>query len=235
MSINKIKSVGRQPLNVVVYEHIKTAIIEGDIEPGTRLTETKVSEQMNVSTTPVREAFRRLASEGLVKIIPWRGAIVQEFTDTEITEVYQCRESLEMLAVELATEQIDAEGIRKLYALVEQSNETTDFTKYVDINSEIHNTLLHYANNRTLNNLLSQLNDVIYHNRNLSSYSDVRRAEIHEEHLQIVSSIEKRDKTAASEAMRIHVNNGFEYIKARLTKNEHLKNEQPKIQKPDSV
>lgn len=218
MSINKIKTVGRQPLNVMVYENIKTAIIEGDIEPGTRLTETKVGEQMNVSTTPVREAFRRLASEGLVKIIPWRGAIVQEFSDKQIIEVYQCRESLEVLAIELAIANIDDTGVVKLYELVEESKVTTDFSKYVEINSAIHNTILEYAQNDMLVNLLGQLSDVIYHNRNISSYSDQRRSEIYQEHLTIVKSIQERDKENARQAMKVHINNGYEYIKDRLVK-----------------
>ncbi|MEH7392025.1 GntR family transcriptional regulator [Bacillus sp. JJ1503] len=218
MSISKIKSVGRQPLNVMVYENIKHAIIEGDIEPGTRLTETKVGEQMNVSTTPVREAFRRLASEGLLKIIPWRGAIVQEFSGQELIEVYQCRESLEGLAIKLAIETIDSEGIEKLESLVEESKETDDLSEYVEINSTIHNTILEYAQNETLSNLLGQLNDVIYHNRNMSSYSKQRRNEIYYEHLQIVSAIKNGDKEQAQKAMELHVNNGYRYIKERLKK-----------------
>lgn len=216
MSISKIQTVGRRPLNMIVYENIKKAIIEGEIKPGTRLTETKVGNQMNVSTTPVREAFRKLESERLVKIIPYRGAIVQEFSRQEIDEVYQCRESLEGLAIELAIDHIDLDGVKKLEDLIEQSKETKDFSEYVQINSTIHNLILEYANNDILGNLLEQLNDVIYHNRNVSSYSDHRRDEIYLEHLQILKAIKAKDKEQAKQAMKKHVQNGYKYIKEKL-------------------
>lgn len=221
MSISKIKTVGRQPLNVMVYENIKNAILEGDLEPGTRLTETKVGEQMNVSTTPVREAFRRLASEGLLKIVPWRGAIVQEFSDRELIEVYKCREVLEVLAIKSAMENIDDSGIEKLERLVEESKLTENLSEHVEINSAIHNTILEYARNEMLSNLLGQLKDVIYHNRNMSSYNEKRRNEIYDEHIQIVNAIKSGDKNQAQVAMELHVNNGYEYIKERLKKRDN--------------
>lgn len=218
MSIDNIKTIGRQPLSEMVYENIKRAIVEGDLTPGTRLTETKVSEQMGVSTTPVREAFRRLSSEGLVKIIPWKGAIVQEFSEQELSEAYICREALEVLAIGLAIDHIDEDGIQKLHVLVENSRSTTNSSEFVEINSEIHNTIVDYAKNVTLTNMLSQLSDVIYNNRNISAYSDKRRQAIYQEHLAIVQAIKDRDKEMAKEAMRIHVNNGYAYIQERLRK-----------------
>ncbi|MEH7125815.1 GntR family transcriptional regulator [Bacillus sp. JJ1503] len=216
MSISKIKTVNRKPLNMVVYDNIKSAIVNGEIEPGTRLTETAVSEQMNVSSTPVREAFRRLASEGLVKIIPWRGVVVQEFSSQKLVEVYQCREALEVKAIQLAVEQIDETGIEKLKILLEKSKVTNDYTKYTEINTSIHETLFEYANNNTLTNLIGQINDVILHNRNVSSYSESRKDEIYEEHKRIIQALENRNKDEAAIAMKEHIENGFKYIKTRL-------------------
>lgn len=201
---------------MVVYENLKEAIVSGEIEPGTRLTETAVSQQMDVSSTPVREAFRRLASEGLVKIIPWRGAVVQEFTPKQLVEVYQCREALEVLAVQLATEHIDEPGLEKLKSLLQKSLETTDNTEYTENNTLIHEVIFEYARNQTLSNLLGQINDVIMHNRNVSAYSEQRKKEIHEEHKQIILAIENRDREAASIAMSRHIQNGYHYIKQRL-------------------
>lgn len=220
MSLSKIETVGRRPLNIIVYENIKKAIIQGEIEPGTRLTETKVGEQMDVSTTPVREAFRRLESERLVKIIPWRGAIVQEFSNQEISEVYQCREPLEVLAVELAIDLIDEAGIKRLEELLEKSNVTKDFAEHVKINTKIHNTILEYAGNKTLAILLEELNDVIYHNRHISSYSDKRKKEVYFEHTEIINALKARDKEAAVIAVKTHVKNGYNYIRSKMAKKE---------------
>ncbi len=201
---------------MVVYDNIKSAIVNGEIEPGTRLTETAVSEQMNVSSTPVREAFRRLASEGLVKIIPWRGVVVQEFSFQKLVEVYQCREALEVKAIQLAADQIDEPGIEKLKMLLEKSKVTNDYTEYTAINTTIHETLFEYANNNTLTNLIGQINDVIMHDRNVSSFSESRKDEIYEEHKRIIHALENRNKDEAAIAMKKHVENGFKYIKNRL-------------------
>ena len=83
-NINGILPLGRQPLSQKIYESLKQLILEGDIPPGSKLNETQVAERMNTSTTPVREAFRLLASEGLVKIEPWKGVVVQEYSTDEI-------------------------------------------------------------------------------------------------------------------------------------------------------
>ncbi len=218
MSLSRMQAIGKSPLTTVVYEHLKSAIIAGEIKPGTRLTEAKVSEQLEVSSTPVREAFRRLESERLVTIIPYRGAVVQEFSTKEVEEVYQCRRSLEVLAIELAVEHIDDEGIGKLQALVEKSKTEADFSEYVNINTTIHDTIMYYANNATLDSLLQQLQDVIYHNRNISSFNTARKKEIYNEHVRIVEALESRDKEAAAQAMSEHVMNGFEYIKKEIAK-----------------
>lgn len=215
MSISKIKTANRKPLNVVVYENLKSAIVNGEIEAGTRLTETAVSEQMNVSSTPVREAFRRLSSEGLVKIIPWRGAIVQEFSPEEILEVYQCREALEVLAVQLATENIDYKGLDELKKLLKKSSIVESHTEYTEVNTMMHNLLFDYSRNQTLLNLIQQIKDVVLNNRNISSYSEDRKREIYEEHRQIIIAMENKDKRKAAQAMKTHIENGYKYIKSR--------------------
>lgn len=215
MSISSFKVIGKSPLTTVVYENIKQAIITNEIAPGTRLTEVSISKQLGVSSTPVREAFRRLESERLVKIIPYRGVVVQQFSTKEIDEVYQCRRSLEVLAIKLAVDTIDDKGLMKLQNLVEKSKKEKDFSEYVSINTAIHDIIMSYAGNGTLESLLQQLQDVIYHNRNVSSFSPTRKKEIYEEHLQIIKALEERDKDAAAQAMSDHILNGYEYIKTK--------------------
>lgn len=216
MSTQKIKALGKQPLNIMVYESIKNAILDGIFEPGTRLTETSLSKQLNVSSTPVREAFRRLESERFVEIIPYRGAIVQKFSLKEIDDVYKCRLPLEILAIELAIDNITDDIVDKLYFLVEKSRKTNDISEYVRINSEIHNLILECANNQTLKKLLDQINDVIDRDRNISSNSLKRKTEINKEHLKIVDAIKSRNKESAKKAMEIHINNGYAYINRNL-------------------
>lgn len=213
--LSKIEAVGRQPLNVMVYENLKNVIINGDLPAGSKITETEVAKQMNVSATPVREAFRRLSAEGLVKIIPWRGVVVQSFSENEIFESYQCREALEVLAIRLAVENIDEEGIKKLHKFLAQAEKAQTASELVEVNSEIHNLIIDYSHNNKLKSLLALFSDVIYHDRNLSAYNFQRRAQIHLEHVEIVDALEKGDVERAEEAMRTHINNGLGYILKR--------------------
>ncbi|RHW35901.1 GntR family transcriptional regulator [Lysinibacillus yapensis] len=214
MSIDNLKDIKRKTLSTIVYEDLKTAIINGEIEPGTQLKENEIGQQLNVSATPVREAFRRLASEGLIKIIPWRGAIVQSFNEKEMEDVYACRESLEVLVIQLAIDNIDEVGLQQLEELVDQSLETIDATEFYEINTSIHNVLLKYANNQMLEKLLSQISEIVLHDRNFSSYSLIRKQEIYQEHKDIIEAVAEKDVAKAESAIRTHIRNGFNYIKS---------------------
>lgn len=218
MNLSKMQAIGKSPLTTIVYENIKKAIVTGDIKPGTRITEAKISEQLEVSSTPVREAFRRLESERLVNIIPYRGVVVQEFSTKEVEEAYQCRRSLEILATELALQHIDEKGIEKLQELIEQSKVEKDHSEYVKINSTFHDTIVSYSKNDALKNLLHQIHDIIYHNRNFAPFNPVRKKEIGEEHERIVQALKVGDKEEASQATSDHVLNDYEYIKQKMEK-----------------
>ncbi|MDR7077271.1 DNA-binding GntR family transcriptional regulator [Neobacillus niacini] len=212
LDLSKVESVERQPLNVRIYENLKSAIIKGDLHAGNRLTETEVAKQMNVSPTPVREAFRRLAAEGLVKIVPWKGVVIQSFSEAEIIESYQCREALEVLAIRLAVENIDEKGIEKLRVLLNQSFEAESSTEFVSLNSEIHSVFIEYARNAKLKTLLDLVNDVIFHDRNISAYNSSRREKIIAEHMEIFNALKEKNADKAESAMRLHIKNGLEYI-----------------------
>nr|WP_309098391.1 GntR family transcriptional regulator [Fredinandcohnia onubensis] len=218
MKLPGLESVERQPLNVIVYEKLKTSIVNGDIEPGTRITEATVSKQLNVSSTPVREAFRKLSAEGLITIVPWKGAIVQEFSSKQILDVYQCRTSLEELAVELAIPRIDAEGIKQLKECVEKSITCESHTEYVELNTKLHDLIYEYADNPTLMNLYNQIKDVVIHNRIVTSYSEERKRQIIQEHEAIIKYIEQKDIDNAKHAVRTHILKGYDHIKTRFEK-----------------
>ncbi|HLR51817.1 MAG TPA: GntR family transcriptional regulator [Candidatus Avamphibacillus sp.] len=211
-NISKIKSAKKAPLSYIVYENIKHAIIKGELKPGTRLIEAELSEQLNVSATPIREAFSRLLSEGLIKMTPYRGTIVQEFSFQEISDVYECREALELKAIDLSINKIKNEEIEELKYLLEKSAFTSTHTEYVKINSRIHDVILNCANNKLLNGFMKQIREVIIHNRNVSSYSEERKNEIYKEHKKIINAIERKSKESAKTYMKEHIQNGYNYI-----------------------
>lgn len=209
----KIKEIGRQTLNQQVYETLKLSILNGDLAPETKLNEVHVAEQLNVSATPVRESFRMLASEGLVEIIPYKGVIVKKFSQDEVLEVYQCREALEVLAVELAIDKINEQDIETLDSYISLSKETKNISQLVYTNTKIHKFILDKAGNEKLKFLVELLNEVLLHDRNVSAFDNIRREEIVEEHLVLLSALKDKDVKRAKQAMSTHICNGYNYIK----------------------
>ena len=200
-----------RPLSEQVYEQLKKAILQGHLEPETRLTETDMAGQIGVSPTPVREAFRRLAAEGFLEIFPWRGAKVRGISSQEILETYQCREVLEGLACRLAAASIDDNGLEKLRRLVEESRSPQSPADIVSRNSAIHDLILTYAGNAKLTSTLALFQETILRDRTLTAYNENRQHSIHAEHEAILAALQQRDAAAAEEAMRIHVRNGYAY------------------------
>lgn len=213
LKINKLK---RQTLNQMVYESLKMSILEGDLPAESKLNEVQVAEQLNVSPTPVREAFRMLSSEGLVEIIPWKGVFVKSFSDAEVLEVYQCREALEVLAVELAIDKIEEKDLKELDNYIALSKEIDDVSKLVDINTNVHKFIINKSGNTKLKFLIEILDDVLLHDRNVSAFDSIRRKEIVQEHLNLLNALKVKDLDKAKEAMRIHIRNGYNYIEEKI-------------------
>ena len=107
-------TVSRQTLSQKCYEQIKESILSRDIMPGERLQEVRIANMLDVSPAPVREAFRMLAMEGLIRIDPWKGAVVQCYSSEEILDVVQCRVALETLALKLAYQNMGEQLAQKI-------------------------------------------------------------------------------------------------------------------------
>lgn len=208
----KLGVVERQTLNQQVYESLKLSILKGDIKPETKLNEVHVAEQLNVSPTPVREAFRLLAAEGFVEIKPYKGVIVKKYSKEEVIQVYQCREALEVLAIQLAIYKINDEDIVLLKGFIEKSKETNDVTQFVLLNTKIHNLIINKSGNAKLKYILKTLDDVLLHDRNITANDEKRRKEIIEEHLELFNAIVSKDVIKAETAIRNHIRNGYNYI-----------------------
>ena len=115
--LQAVDSIERLPLSEQVYITLKQAILRGDLQPTEKLNEVKIAEQLKVSATPVREAFRKLAKDNLVVIVPWKGVTVKGDTPEEIVALYQCREVMEGLGARLCAERATEEQIEELKTL----------------------------------------------------------------------------------------------------------------------
>ncbi len=216
MKIEGMDPVDYRPLGQKVYEKLKLSILNGDVPAGAHLTETQTAQQMGTSATPVREAFRLLAAEGLVRIEPWKGAVVAQYSSDEIREVFECRAVLEQLALDLTLTNLAArpdreEATARVGALIERSKAEDAITRFVSINSEIHDFWIAGSNNKRLLRLMDDLNDVLLHDRNVSARDDKRRGEIIKEHTDILAAIRQQDKRKARSALARHIKNGYAY------------------------
>ncbi len=207
----KIDGVKRQTLNQRVYESIKEAILDGRLQNGTKLSESGTAKSLGVSATPVREAFRMLSMEGLVRIEPWKGAMVQGFSEDETLEVLQCREALEMMAMRLYFDKLNEKDIQAIAAMLQRAEHTDSTSEFVALSSRIHDIWIKGCGNKHLAILMQQLNDVLLYDRNISATDEARKKQIVEEHLEILNALRNRDLNRAMLGLNAHIQNGYHY------------------------
>lgn len=215
MEYEQIPKVRRIPLNEKVYQVLMESIVNGRLQPGTELREQHIARQMQVSTTPVREAFKRLASNGLIEIIPYCGAVVKALDQREIAEAYTCREVLEHLAVQQIAERLTQPDIDRLYAITEQFRLAESISDISAANREFDECMYELSGNQTLRNLLEMLHQVISRDRKYFAGSTERKQEIYQEHRAIVEALERRNVERARHAVSQHIHNWRKYIEEK--------------------
>ncbi len=208
-----IKLDDKRTLSEKVYDRLKELIMDGELERGTKITETSIAKMFDVSPTTVREAFRRLASDGLIEVASWKGVIVKGIEQKDLLEIYECREALEGMVGKLAVRNITEEDIEILEGILERCNDVETPEILIELNTEFHNELLRIARNERLSKLLNELMVVILYDRDISGRYSVRRKEIVAEHLDILKYLKKKDEKKVSELMSKHIRNGYEFIK----------------------
>ena len=208
-----IKLDDKKTLSEKVYDRLKELIMDGELERGTKITETSIAKMFDVSPTPVREAFRKLASDGLIEVASWKGVIVKGIEQKDLLEIYECREALEGMVGKLAVRNITEEDIKILEGILEKCNEAKTPEILIELNTEFHNELLRIAKNERLSKLLNELMVVILYDRDISGRYSIRRQEIVQEHLDILKYLKKRDEKKVSELMEKHMINVNEVIR----------------------
>jgi DNA-binding GntR family transcriptional regulator len=189
-----------------VQQQILKSIRSGHFRPGDRIRETELAKSLGVSRTPVREALRRLESDGLLSFESWRGVVVSRLDRQQVGELYAMREVLEGAAARMAARHIDDADIELLKLLLEQANESPgDPPKLAKLNRELHQTIYSAAHNRYLLQTLGQLENALALLRG-TTYGVAGRAQTAAaEHLTLVEAICERDAEAAELAARQHI------------------------------
>ncbi len=205
-SQRKVKVGSRTSRGLGVSEALRSDIQDGRYGPGVRVTELEVAERLGVSRTPVREALRRLESEGLLVSLPWRGMIVAELDRAQVLELYAMREVLEGTAARFAAQHADEAEIDLLRDLLAREAEAgDDGASAAQINRDLHELIQTAAHNRYLLSTLSSLRNALALLKGTTFAVAGRPAEGLAEHHAIVEAIARRDGNAAEAAARDHI------------------------------
>lgn len=198
------------PLRDVVFNTLRKAILTGELKPGERLMEIHLANRLGVSRTPIREAIRKLELEGLVIMIPRRGAEVAQITEKSLKDVLEVRRALDALCVELACERITEEGkvkLREACSEFEKATKTGDVTAIAEADVALHDIIVEATGNARLIQLINNLSEQMYRYR-FEYIKDVSRHDkLVEEHRMIYESIVGKDKEKAARAARLHIDN----------------------------
>lgn len=198
------------PLRDVVFNTLRKAILTGELKPGERLMEIHLANRLGVSRTPIREAIRKLELEGLVIMIPRRGAEVAQITEKSLRDVLEVRRALDVLSVELACDRISEEEIGKLKQACnefERVTRTGDAATIAAADVALHDIIVQATRNERLVQLINNLSEQMYRYRFEYIKDESRHDNLVHEHRMIYDSIVKRDKEKAAEAARLHIDN----------------------------
>ncbi len=198
------------PLRDVVFNTLRQAILKGELAPGERLMEIQLAERLGVSRTPIREAIRKLELEGLVVMIPRKGAEVAKITEKDLKDVLEVRCSLEELAISLACEKIGEDQVKELKETLidfENAMSSKDVTNLAEIDVKFHDIIYSSTGNQRLIQILNNLREQMYRYRVEYLKDSQSHAKLLKEHKDIVSSLIKRDQEAATRDIKEHIYN----------------------------
>lgn len=197
------------PLRDVAFRKLRQAILRGELQPGQRLMEIALAEQLGVSRTPVREAIRMLEQDGLAVMIPRRGAVVSKISGKNLRDVLEVRRALEELAVDLACTRMTDEDFQKLKEANERFSATlsgNDITKMAEADEAFHDLIYQASDNARLVQLEMQLREQMYRFRIEHLKEKSKRYRLVEDHNAIIRNLINRDSDNAREAIREHIN-----------------------------
>jgi len=214
-----IASIDRLGLSAAVCARLREMIIEGVLAPGTRLNERVLCEQLNVSRTPLREAFKTLAVEGLIVLQPNRGAVVAQMSVPEIEHTFEVMGALEGLSGELACARaLDSEiaEVKALHFEMLAAHARRDLPAYYKLNHAIHDRMNAMARNPVLTETYQQINARIQSLRFRSNFNQDKWDAAVREHGSMQEALERRDGNALRQILQQHLRNKRDAVIAVL-------------------
>ena len=215
----------RQPVNLAesVYYQIRRKILSGKYQPGEALTENEVAKELNVSRTPVREAFKQLESEGLLNLRPNRGAVIVGIGRSDIEDIYEIRSLLEGRAAEKAAVEADDASLEQLAEIVDLTEfyiERADFDRVTVMDDRFHQTIYELTGSRILQRILKELHAYAENIRERSIREPGRAKQMLGEHRAILEAMKNKEPDSAGWLMIQHIQNSA----ANMEKNHLMEN-----------
>lgn len=208
MTVHTSQTILRRSLHHELVERLQTLILNSELKPGTKVPEKQLCDQFGVSRTPLREALKVLASYGLIRLEPNRGAWVTQVTEAEVEDVFPVLGALEALSGELACKRItdtEIQEVQALHAQMIESYERRDLDAYFSINQQIHRAILMAARNETLSTSSQALSLRMQRARYLANMSEGRWFDAVQEHEKILQYLVARDGPNLAKTLLDHM------------------------------
>lgn len=208
-------------LTSIIFEKIREDILNGMYDPGEKIVEAKLADELGVSRTPVREALKQLELDGLVENIPNRGVIVKGVTSQDIKDIYTIREAIEGIAARWSVERMSQEeldSLKEIYELMEFYTFKKDVDKIFELNTRFHELIYMATNSRFLEHVLRDFQLFIKTTRYESLKSEGRMEHTLQEHKEILDAFIERDQEKAVVKIIDHINHSKENFEKRLDK-----------------
>lgn len=203
----------RRTAQDLIRASVRKAIVTGQIPAGTRLGQTELAQQLGFSTTPVREALRGLAAEGLIQLDAHRGAVVNHLSREELEDVYWLRCLLEPEALRRAVSRITEEDLEHAAAVEEAMRQEQYPDRWIDLNAEFHRTFVGAAASKRLSQILDTLQDSFaMYIMSSHALDDHRRDDAELQHQELLNAMRARDGERAVAVMLEHLGETLEHI-----------------------
>ena len=213
------------PLRDLVFTTLRQAILKGELLPGERLMEIQLADKMGVSRTPIREAIRKLEKEGLVTMIPRKGAEVAGISEKMLKDVLEVRMVLENLAFQLALRKITPADIQRLEEYEHSFARAVADKNIVDMaeaDEQFHFVIYDIADNDKLRELLNNLRENMYRYRMEYLKDENYRKTLMEEHAQLIDCFRSKNLEGGIELTKQHVENQEKAVLSKLRKDEQV-------------
>lgn len=220
-----------------VHEKLRRAVLQGQFQPGERLVETRLAENLGISRTPIREALSKLEAEGLVKRLPAGGVVVGDVV-SELAEIYGLRQRLEGFAARLAAERATDDELDEIEAACRRGKAATSgrsFEKRSEANRAFHRLLAKASHSPRLIRLTSEYYEYSLNDRTRRFWDEEQTRKHQAQHKAIVAALRARDPNAAEQCVYAHLSSALRVVQEALAADENLEQEAASIETATSI